>query len=91
MDFTVGIISRNIATTSNFVEFRDSRNFTFFYARRRVWDTWHFMSGSRGAMCPGQNGSNNEPSGDYMRYMASCHWRKIHGRWIRDKVIQMSQ
>ena len=30
MDFTVGIVSRNLGTTSNFVEFRDSRNFTFF-------------------------------------------------------------
>ena len=19
------------------------------------------------------------------RHMASCHWRKIHGRWIRDE------
>ena len=26
-------------------------------------DTWHFMGGSRGSTCPGQNGSNNEPSG----------------------------
>ena len=34
MDFTVGIVSRNLATTSNFVEFRDSRNFTFFEALR---------------------------------------------------------
>ena len=25
-DFTVGIISRNLASTSNFVEFQDSRN-----------------------------------------------------------------
>ena len=32
MDFTVGILLRNLATTSNFVEFRDSRNFTFFEA-----------------------------------------------------------
>ena len=32
MDFTVGIILRNLATTSNFVEFRDIRNFTFFEA-----------------------------------------------------------
>ena len=32
MDFTVRIVSRNLATTSNFVEFRDSRNFTFFEA-----------------------------------------------------------
>ena len=28
MDFTVGIISRNLATMLNFVEFRDSLNFT---------------------------------------------------------------
>ena len=32
MDFTVGIVSRNLVITSNFVEFRDSRNFTFFEA-----------------------------------------------------------
>ena len=32
MDFTFEIVSRNLATTSNFVEFRDSRNFTFFEA-----------------------------------------------------------
>ena len=32
MDFTIGIVSRNLATTSNFVEFRDSQNFTFFEA-----------------------------------------------------------
>ena len=32
MDFTVGIVSRNLVTTSNFVEFQDSRNFTFFKA-----------------------------------------------------------
>ena len=34
MDGTVGIVSRNLATTSNFVEFRDSRNFTFFEVLR---------------------------------------------------------
>ena len=32
MDFTVGILSRNLATISNFVEFRESRNFTSFEA-----------------------------------------------------------
>ena len=32
MDFTVGIFLRNLATTSNFVEFRDILNFTFFEA-----------------------------------------------------------
>ena len=26
MDFTVGIVLQNLATTSNFVEFRDNRN-----------------------------------------------------------------
>ena len=39
MDFTVGIVSQNLATTSNFVEFRDSQNFTFFGAPKGVWDT----------------------------------------------------
>ena len=30
MDFTVRIVSRNLATTSNFVEFRDSQNLHVF-------------------------------------------------------------
>ena len=30
MDFTVGIILRNLATTSNFVEFQDSQNLHVF-------------------------------------------------------------
>ena len=30
MYFTVGIVSRNLATTSNFVEFRDIQNFHVF-------------------------------------------------------------
>ena len=30
MDFTVGIVSRNLASMSNFIEFRDSQNFIFF-------------------------------------------------------------
>ena len=32
MDFIVGIVSQNLVTQSNFVEFRDSRTFTFFEA-----------------------------------------------------------
>ena len=32
MDFIVGIVSRNLANTSNFVKFRDSRNLHFFEA-----------------------------------------------------------
>ena len=38
--FTVGIVSRILAITLNFVEFRDSWNFTFFKAPRVVLDTW---------------------------------------------------
>ena len=34
MDFIVGIVSRNLASTSNFVEFRDSPVGTFFEASR---------------------------------------------------------
>ena len=30
MDFTAGILSRNLATKSNFTEFRDSRDFHVF-------------------------------------------------------------
>ena len=56
MDFTVGIVSRNLASMLNFVEFQYSRNFTFFEARREVRDTWHFICGLRGATCPGKNG-----------------------------------
>ena len=43
MDFTVGIVSRNIVTQSNFVGFRDSRNFTFFKTTSVASDTWHLV------------------------------------------------
>ena len=39
MDFTAETVSRNLATTSNFVEFRDSRNFTLFETPKVVRDT----------------------------------------------------
>ena len=32
MDFSVEIVSRNLATTSNFVGFQGGRDFTFFEA-----------------------------------------------------------
>ena len=38
-DFTFEIVSRNLATTSNFVDFRDNWNFTFFKTSRVVQDT----------------------------------------------------
>ena len=37
MDFTFGIVLRNLPTTSNFVEFQDSRNFTFLEAPGVEW------------------------------------------------------
>ena len=45
MDFTVGIILRNLATTSNFIEFRDSWNFTFFEILRVTSDPWNSFGG----------------------------------------------
>ena len=45
---------------SNFVEFRDSQNFTFFEARKRMLDTWHLVSGLRGSTCQSVSKSNIE-------------------------------
>ena len=80
----VGIVSRNLATTSYFIKFRDSRNFTFFEAPRVVRDTSCIFNGSRGATCHVQNESNMSSSGDHERHMASCYWKEIHGRSIRN-------
>ena len=45
MDFTIRIVSRNLATQSNFIGCRDSWNFTYFKARVSddTWSgaTWH--------------------------------------------------
>ena len=43
MEFTVGIVSRNLVTKSNFVEFQDGLNFTFFEALDVVSDRWHLV------------------------------------------------
>ena len=48
-----------------------------------VPDTWHIVSGSRGAMCHVQNESNMSSNGTHERHVATCEWVKIHGRWIR--------
>ena len=72
----------NLATMSNFVEFRDSQNFTFFEAPGVVRDTWHIVSDSRGATCHVQNESNMSSNGTHERHVATCDWVKIHGRWI---------
>ena len=50
-----------------------------------VRDTWHIVSGSRGVTCHVQNESNMSSHGTHERHMASCHWKEIYGRWIRDK------
>ena len=72
MDFTVGIVSRNLATTLNFFEFRDSQNFTFFEAPEVVRDSWHIVSGSRGVTCHVKNESNMSSNGIHERHVATC-------------------
>ena len=48
MDFTVGIVSRNLATTSNFVEFQDIQNLHIFQGNeRREGHLVHFLSGTQ--------------------------------------------
>ena len=42
-DSTVGIVSRNLVTQSNFIGFRNSRDFVFFEASRVTGDTWHLF------------------------------------------------
>ena len=75
MDFTVEIVSRNLATTLNFIEFQDSRNFTFFEATGVVRDTWHLVSGLRGATCHGVSKLNIELK--WGSHETSCHWVKM--------------
>ena len=50
MDCTVGIVSRNLATLSNFVGFQDNRNFTYLettgvgrHMASLLSDTWQAM------------------------------------------------
>ena len=83
MDFTVGIASRNLATTSNIVEFRNNWNFMFFKAPGMVRDTWHIVSDSRGATCHVQEESNMSSRVGHEKHMALCYWKEIHVRWMR--------
>ena len=55
-----------------------------------VRDTWHIVSGSRGATCHVQYDSNMSSNGTYERHVASCHWVEIYVRWIRDEVKSKS-
>ena len=45
-----------------------------------VRDTWHMVSGSRGAMCHVQSESNMSSNGTHERHVETCEWVKIHGR-----------
>ena len=58
MDCTVGIVLQNLSTQSNLVEFRDSRNFTYFektgverHMASHVDDTWKTMWVTHGNPC----------------------------------------
>ena len=82
MDLVVEFVLRNLATTSNFVEFRDSWNFTFFEAPRVAGDTWHTMSGSQCATCQVQDASKNELKWGHRRHVAPWDWMEIQSRWI---------
>ena len=55
----------------------------FFEAQGVVRDTWHIVSGSRGAMCNVKNESNMSSNGTHERHVATCEGVKIQGRWIR--------
>ena len=54
-DFTVGIVSRNLAIILNFVEFLNSHNFHVFQGNGIVRGTLNILSGSKGATCHVQN------------------------------------
>ena len=74
-DLTVEFVSRNLATTSNFVEFQNSRNFTFFEAPRVAEDNVPCvkcsMSQTKGS------------SGTLRRHVATHNWVRIQSRWIK--------
>ena len=55
-----------------------------------VRDTWHIVSGSRGATCHVQYESNMSSIGTHEKHVASCHWVEIYVRWIRDEVKSKS-
>ena len=53
-------------------------------------DTWHFVSGSKGATCQDLSEPNMRSNGTHERHMATCDWVEIYVRWIRDKVKSKS-
>ena len=53
-------------------------------------DTWHFVIGSKGAMCQDLSEPNMSSNGTHERHKATCDWVEIYVRWIRDKVKSKS-
>ena len=88
MDFTIGIVSRNLATTLNFVEFRDNRNLHIFRDNGRnaghlthfEWLTVCHMSGAELV-------KQGEPSGTHVDMWHLLIGGKSQSRWIRDVGI----
>ena len=83
MDFTVGIVLWNLATTSNFFEFRDNRNFTFFKATGNAghltYFEWLTMCHVSGADLVKQG----EPSGAHVDMWHLLIGWKIQSGWIK--------
>ena len=77
MDFIVEIVSRNLAIMSNFVEFRDNQNFTFFETPSVVRDIWHVTSGSQCATCQPEDKLNKGSSETLRRHVATHDWMRI--------------
>ena len=83
MDFTVGIVSQNLLTPSNFVEFQDRQNFMFFEALRVTNNIWHLF----GWLTISHVSNGEEKS--KVQGVAMCHnligWKsKVLDKWIRE-------
>ena len=84
MDFTVGIVSRNLATMSNFVQFRDRRNLHVFQGNKRnVGHFEHFEWLTVCHMSDADLVKQGDLSGPPCGHVASPNWRKIKGWWIK--------
>ena len=59
------------------VEFRNSRNFTFFEAQRETSDTWHMLDGLYGAMCQMESKANKSLSGAHVGHVSQLERMEI--------------
>ena len=53
-------------------------------------DTWHIVSGSRGATCHVRNESNMSSNGTHEGHMETCDLVEIYVRWIRNKKSKLT-